>query len=184
MLQNEMNLKRQIIQSDDKKKRFEMNFTYETNEKKEKNIIVIGLFPSSNSLYTIDMTTNYILNNLLSMKYTSITICNLFATVATKLTSKNMADNIDNMNYLEEALAKNYDTVLIGYGNSMAGNTEFDLPDDNYNWIQVRWGRHPMRNNRVWQSYDMVLKNGSGKIYVIYSITKRKAKELDLEYYV
>ena len=33
-----------------------------------------------------------------------------------------MADNIDNMNYLEEALAKNYDTVLIGYGNSMAGN--------------------------------------------------------------
>lgn len=63
-------------------------------------------------------------------------------------------------------------------------NTEFDLPDDNYNWIQVRWGRHPMRNNRVWQSYDMVLKNGSGKIYVIYSITKRKAKELDLEYYV
>ena len=23
-------------------------------------------------------------------------------------------------------------------------NTEFDLPDDNYNWIQVRWGRHPM----------------------------------------
>ena len=122
MLQNEMNLKRQIIQSDDKKKRFEMNFTYETNEKKEKNIIVIGLFPSSNSLYTIDMTTNYILNNLLSMKYTSITICNLFATVATKITSKNMADNIDNMNYLEEALAKNYDTVLIGYGNSMAGN--------------------------------------------------------------
>lgn len=63
-------------------------------------------------------------------------------------------------------------------------NTEFDLPDDNYNWIQVRWGRHPMRNNRVWQSNDMVLKNGSGKIYVIYSITKRKAKELDLEYYV
>ena len=63
-------------------------------------------------------------------------------------------------------------------------NTEFDLPDDNYNWIQVRWGRLPMRNNRVWQSYDMVLKNGSGKIYVIYSITKRKAKELDLEYYV
>ena len=63
-------------------------------------------------------------------------------------------------------------------------NTEFDLPDDNYNWIQVRWGRHPMRNNRVWQSYDMVLKNGSGKIYVIYSITNRKAKELDLEYYV
>lgn len=63
-------------------------------------------------------------------------------------------------------------------------NTEFDLPDDNYNWIQVRWGRHPMRNNRVWQSYDMVLKKGSGKIYVIYSITKRKAKELDLEYYV
>ena len=63
-------------------------------------------------------------------------------------------------------------------------NTEFDLPDDKYNWIQVRWGRHPMRNNRVWQSYDMVLKNGSGKIYVIYSITKRKAKELDLEYYV
>ena len=63
-------------------------------------------------------------------------------------------------------------------------NTQFDLPDDNYNWIQIRWGRHPMRNNRVWQSYDMVLKNGSGKIYVIYSITKRKAKELDLGYYV
>ena len=56
-------------------------------------------------------------------------------------------------------------------------NKEYDLPEDNYKWIQIRWGKHPMRNNRIWQSYDMILKNENGKVYVIYSLNKRRAKE-------
>lgn len=41
-----------------------------------------------------------------------------------------------------------------------------------------------MRNNRIWQSYDMILKNENGKVYVIYSLNKRRAKELGVEHYV
>lgn len=63
-------------------------------------------------------------------------------------------------------------------------NKEYDLPEDNYKWIQIRWGKHPMRNNRIWQSYDMMLKNENGKVYVIYSLNKRRAKELGVEHYV
>lgn len=63
-------------------------------------------------------------------------------------------------------------------------NKEYDLPEDNYKWIQIRWGKHPMRNNRIWQSYDMTLKNENGKVYVIYSLNKRRAKELGVEHYV
>lgn len=63
-------------------------------------------------------------------------------------------------------------------------NKEYDLPEDNYKWIQIRWGKHPMRNNRIWQSYDMILKNENGKVYVIYSLNKRRTKELGVEHYV
>lgn len=63
-------------------------------------------------------------------------------------------------------------------------NKEYDLLEDNYKWIQIRWGKHPMRNNRIWQSYDMILKNENGKVYVIYSLNKRRAKELGVEHYV
>lgn len=63
-------------------------------------------------------------------------------------------------------------------------NKEYDLPEDNYKWIQILWGKHPMRNNRIWQSYGMILKNENGKVYVIYSLHKRRAKELGVEHYV
>lgn len=63
-------------------------------------------------------------------------------------------------------------------------NKEYDLLEDNYKWIQIRWGKHPMRNNRIWQIYDMILKNENGKVYVIYSLNKRRAKELGVEHYV
>lgn len=122
MLQNEMVLRKQAVFSDDKKKRFELKFHCDYETKKEKSILVIGLFPSSNDLCVTDNTTNYILNNLLPMKYTSISVCNLFATVGTKLTSKEIADNDENIEYLKEVLKRNFNTILIGYGNSMTGN--------------------------------------------------------------
>lgn len=60
---------------------------------------------------------------------------------------------------------------------------QYELPDNNYKWIQIRWGKHPMRNDRVWNSYDMVLHESQGKIYVIYSLSKDRAKELGVDYY-
>lgn len=60
---------------------------------------------------------------------------------------------------------------------------QYELPDNNYKWIQIRWGKHPMRNDRVWNSYDMVLHENQGKIYVIYSLSKDRAKELGVDYY-
>lgn len=122
MFEREMILKKRAVFSTDKKKRFEFNLEYEGDGKKKKSILVIGLFPSSNDLYVTDTTTNYILNNLLPMKYTSITICNLFATIGTKITAQDMDANGENIDYLQDMLKKGFDTVLIGYGNSMAGN--------------------------------------------------------------
>ena len=60
---------------------------------------------------------------------------------------------------------------------------QYDLPDNNIKWIQIRWGKHPMRKDRVWNSYDMVLHENRGKVYVIYSLSKKRAKELGVDYY-
>lgn len=117
-----MIIKKSAVFSKDKKKRYELNYTCNYEGKNGKSILVIGLFPSSSDLYVTDTTTNYILNNLLPMKYTSITICNLFATIGTKLTSQDMADNDDNLKYLDEVLKREFNTILIGYGNSMTAN--------------------------------------------------------------
>lgn len=112
---------RTAIYSKDMLRRYEFNIEC-VNEKKEKSILVIGLSPSSNELKVTDPTTNYILNNLLPMKYTKITIVNLFASIGGKLKSEEMSDNADNLEYIEAVLSRDYNTVLIGYGNSMTGN--------------------------------------------------------------
>ena len=121
IIEQKSDIKRTATYSKDMLKRYEFNIEC-LNEKKEKSILVIGLSPSSNELNVTDTTTNYILNNLLPMKYTKITIVNLFACIGGKLRNEDMLDNADNLEYIETVLARNYNTVLVGYGNSMAGN--------------------------------------------------------------
>ncbi len=52
------------------------------------------------------------------------------------------------------------------------------IPDNNFYQITVKGNKHPMKRKRMWNSYDIILPGNRGKVYVIYSMTKRKLKEL------
>lgn len=111
-----------MVLSKDEQERYELTFHCNNNQKKEKKILVISLNPTFHDLTKTDVTTMYILNNLLPMGFTTITISNLFSKLCTKLTCKSMDDNESNLEYIKELLKKDYHTVLIGYGNTLSGN--------------------------------------------------------------
>lgn len=120
-------LKKTAVFSKNMNKRYELTFCYEGGAKKEKSILIICLNPASADITITDTTTNYILNNLLPMGYTTITICNLYATICGKLKVKELPDNSDNIQYISELLQKKYNTVLLGYGNTLIGNKKVNL---------------------------------------------------------
>lgn len=113
-------LEKTAVFNKDMKKRYEL--TLKVQGKKEKSILVLCLNPASDNLQMVDTTTNYLMNNLFSMGYTTITICNLFATVCPKLTASNVSDNSDNKNYIREVVERDFQNILIGYGNTFANN--------------------------------------------------------------
>lgn len=115
-------LTKSAVFSKDMRNRYELTFCYEGGTKKQKSILIICLNPASADITITDTTTNYILNNLLPMGYTTITICNLYATICGKLKTKEIADNSDNIQYINDLLKNNYTTVLLGYGNTFTGN--------------------------------------------------------------
>lgn len=96
--------------------------TIATESKKEKSILVIGLNPASDNIQISDTTTNYIINNLVPMGYTKITLCNLFSCVCNKLKSTDMIDNQSNREYLQEVLQRDFNAILVGYGNTYINN--------------------------------------------------------------
>lgn len=100
--------------------RYELTISCEA--KKEKSILVIGLNPASDNIQISDTTTNYIINNLMPMGYTTITLCNLFSVICTKLRNADLACNDNNRAYLKEVLQRDFQTVLIGYGNTYANS--------------------------------------------------------------
>lgn len=63
-------LKKTAVFNKEGDNRYEL--TISTESKKDKSILVIGLNPASDNIQVSDTTTNYILNNLLPMGYTSI----------------------------------------------------------------------------------------------------------------
>ncbi len=103
------------------KKRFELTFQTQ-GEKEQKKILVIGLNPASADIRVLDTTTTFILNNLLPMGYTTITICNLYADLCRKLKPSEIANNRENRAYLRDVLKRKFDTILIGFGNTFNGN--------------------------------------------------------------
>lgn len=106
--------------SKDMSKRYEL--TIKIQAKKEKSILVLCLNPASDNLQVVDTTTNYLMNNLFSMGYTTITICNLFASICPKLIASSLGDNSDNKNYIREVVERDFQNILIGYGNTFANN--------------------------------------------------------------
>lgn len=113
-------LKKTAVFNKEGDNRYEL--TISTESKKDKSILVIGLNPASDNIQVSDTTTNYILNNLLPMGYTTITLCNLFSFVCTKLRTTDVLDNTENRGDIRELLKRDFSAVLIGYGNTYTNN--------------------------------------------------------------
>lgn len=113
-------LKKTAVFNKEGDNRYEL--TISTESKKGKSILVIGLNPASDNIQVSDTTTNYILNNLLPMGYTTITLCNLFSFVCTKLRTTDLFDNAENREYIREVLKRDFSAVLIGCGNAYTDN--------------------------------------------------------------
>lgn len=113
-------LERTGIFSQSMDKRFE--YTMERKDTGGKKILVICTNPASDNLLVVDTTTNYLMNNLFTMGYGVITLCNLFAEITDKLHPIHAGDNTDNMDYIKEVLKRNYDEILLGFGNGYAGS--------------------------------------------------------------
>lgn len=117
-----MTVERKGIFDKNHKKRFELTFICK-DRKPEKNILIIGLNPASTDIGILDTTTTFILNNLIPMGYTTITVCNLYADLFSKrLKPSEVANNTENRKYLAEVLKRGFDAVLLGYGNTFLTN--------------------------------------------------------------
>ncbi len=114
-------IEKQAVFSKDMKYRYELTITLQG--KKGKSILVLCINPASDNILISDTTTNYLTNNLFPMGYTTITICNLFSTICGKLTTSGMSDDSDgNSEYLKSVLERDFQTILIGYGNTFSTN--------------------------------------------------------------
>ncbi len=119
---NTMTVERKGIFDKNRKKRFELTFTCK-DSKQKKSVLVIGLNPASEDISVIDTTTIFILNNLIPMGYTTITICNLYGDLfKQRLKPSEVPNNTENRKYLEEVLKRGFDTILLGYGNTFLAN--------------------------------------------------------------
>lgn len=120
VVKQSVTLERVGVFSEDLKKRFE--YTMECKETNGKKVLVICINPASDNLLVVDTTTNYLMNNLFTMGYSTITLCNLFAEITGKLQPAKVGDNSDNMEFLKEVLKRNFDAILLGFGNTFIGN--------------------------------------------------------------
>jgi hypothetical protein len=119
---NTMTIERKGIFDKNRKKRFELTFTCK-DSKQKKRILVIGLNPASDDISRLDTTTTFILNNLIPMGYSTITICNLYGELfKQRLKPQEVPNNRENRKYLEEVLKRRFDTILLGYGNTFLTN--------------------------------------------------------------
>lgn len=119
---NTMTVERKGVFDKSRKKRFEMTFTCK-DSRQNKSILVIGLNPASDDISIIDTTTTFILNNLIPMGYTTVTICNLYGELfKQRLKPSEVPNNTENRKYLEEVLKRGFDTILLGYGNTFLTN--------------------------------------------------------------
>lgn len=111
---NTMTVERKGVFDKSRKKRFELTFTCKDSRQK-KSILVIGLNPASDDISMIDTTTTFILNNLIPMGYTTVTICNLYGELfKQRLKPSEVPNNTENRKYLEEVLKRGFDTILLG----------------------------------------------------------------------
>jgi len=115
-------IERTATYNKDMTKRYELTYRYNSSHKKEKAILFICMNPSSNDILLSDTTSNYILNNILPMGFTTITICNLFAYICKKIKVNEIVETTDNMEYIQSVLEREFHTIVVGYGNAYDTN--------------------------------------------------------------
>lgn len=114
-------MERKAVFNRSRSKRYELTFECKSMKAK-KSILVVGLNAASDDIRVLDTTTTFLLNHLIPMGYSTITIFNLYADICKKLKPSEIGDNEENMKYLQELLKRKFDTILIGYGNTFIGN--------------------------------------------------------------
>ena len=119
-VRQEVSLEKTGIFNKNMDKRFE--YTMERKGTGGKKILVICTNPTSNNILLVDTTTNYLMNNLFALGYSTITLCNLFAEITEKLKPANTGDNTENMEFIKEVLKRDFDEILLGFGNGFVGN--------------------------------------------------------------
>lgn len=115
LVTNSFTMERKGVFDKHLKKRFELTFECKNTKDKKKSILVIGLNPASHDIAILDTTTTFLLNNLIPMGYTTITICNLYAELFKEcLKPSEIPNNTENLNYLCEIVKHGFDTILLG----------------------------------------------------------------------
>ena len=55
---------------------------------------------------------------------------------------------------------------------------EIEVPDNNFFYIVIKGKKHPMKKDKRWYSYDIILPGNSGRLYVIYCMYEERLREL------
>ena len=55
---------------------------------------------------------------------------------------------------------------------------EIEVPDNNFFYIAIKGKKHPMKKDKRWYSYDIILPGNSGRLYVIYCMYEERLREL------
>ena len=55
---------------------------------------------------------------------------------------------------------------------------EIEVPDNNFFYIVIKGKKHPMKKKKRWYSYDIILPENGGRIYVIYCMYEERLREL------
>lgn len=142
-------LERTGVYDEGMQQRYELQLRF--GGKKGKRILVIGLNPTSDDIKDMDTTTKHLLNNLGNMGYTEIVIWNLYSCIVSKLVPSKVENNGTNLEYLQLLLSREFDTILLGYGNTFIGNKNVE---------ETKKAVHELLKLHAKQVYELVDKKG------------------------
>lgn len=52
------------------------------------------------------------------------------------------------------------------------------IPDNNFFYIVIKGKKHPMKKKKRWYSYDIILPENGGRIYVIYCMYEEHLRDI------
>jgi hypothetical protein len=115
MLTDKATVKTEAIFSDDRKHRYILRKEWDA---KKPRATIIMTNPSTANMLTMDYTTLYIMNNIVTLDFGSVDIVNLVSKMTTKLNVKEDMDlkpNTENIDFILKSAEKS-DKVIIAWG--------------------------------------------------------------------